>query len=134
MVIIDHIGVALDDFGETGKILKLIGLEAHDPEDVPDQQVNTWSFQAGDSEVELLSPASKESPIAKFIDKKGKGIHHLALRVKNIRAEIDRLQSSGVRMIDVEPRKGAGNKLIAFIHPQSTGGILIELTEPLDED
>ncbi|MBC8278846.1 MAG: methylmalonyl-CoA epimerase [FCB group bacterium] len=131
MITIDHIGIALDEFGDTANILKIIGLESHHPEEVPNQKVNTWSFQAGESELELLAPTSEESPIAKYIDKKGQGIHHLALRVENVKAEIEKLSSAGVKMIDHEPRLGAGNKLIAFIHPKSTGGILIELTQPL---
>ena len=131
MISIDHIGIALDEFGETGNILKIIGLKSHQPEEVSEQKVNTWSFQAGDSELELLIPTSSESPIAKYIDKKGKGIHHLALRVDDVKAEIEKLTTAGIKMIDHEPRLGAGNKLIAFIHPKSTGGILIELTQPL---
>jgi len=131
MITIDHIGIALDEFGDTANILKIIGLQSHPPEEVSDQKVNTWSFRAGESELELLAPTSAESPIAKYIDKKGKGIHHLALRVDDVKSEIAKLSLAGVKMIDNEPRLGAGNKLIAFIHPKSTGGILIELTQPL---
>lgn len=129
MKTIDHIGIALDDFGETGKVLELIGLKPHHPEEVADQKVKTWSFQSGESEIELLQPTADDSPIAKFIEKKGRGIHHLAVRVDDITREIEHLKNSGIIMIDNTPRRGAGGKLIAFIHPKSTGGILIELTQ-----
>ena len=128
-MIIDHIGLAVPDFGKAAEVLKLLGLQPHPPEEVPDQKVKTLSFRAGDSEIELLVPASPASPIAKFLEKRGAGIHHLALRVENLDLEIARLRGAGVRMIDDEPRKGAGGKRIAFIHPKSTGGILIELAE-----
>ena len=129
MPIIDHIGIALKEFGDTAKILKMLGLESYDPEDVADQKVNTWSFQAGPSEIELLSPSADDSPIAKYLENKGAGIHHLAVRVKDIRQEIAKITEAGIRMIDETPRVGAGGKLIAFIHPKYTGGILIELTQ-----
>ncbi len=130
MPIIDHIGIALNDFSQAGKILKLLRLDAADePEVVMEQMVKTWSFRAGASEVELLIPTEAESPIAKFIEKKGVGIHHIAVRVNDLAVEIARLQAEGIIMIDETPRKGAGGKLIAFIHPKSTGGILIELTQ-----
>ena len=126
---IDHIGIAVLDFEAVAKALKLLGIEPHPPENVPDQKVETWSFPAGESEIELLKPTAVDSPISKYLDRKGTGIHHIALRVEDIRAEIARLQAAGIRMIDDEPRAGAGGKLIAFIHPKSTGGILIELSE-----
>jgi len=130
MAIIDHIGIAVNDFSEAGRIFKLLNLTASEErEEVAEQQVNTWSFRAGASEVELLVPSGSESPIAKYIEKKGVGIHHIAIRVKDLAGEIARLKSAGIKMIDERPRKGAGVKLIAFIHPQSTGGILIELTQ-----
>ena len=129
MKTIDHIGVALPDFGAAAKIFELLGLQRHDPEEIAEQEVETLSFQVGDSEIELLKPTSPDSPIAKFLDKKGAGIHHFALRVEDIEREIAHLKAEGIRMIDEQPRRGAGGKRIAFIHPKSTGGILIELTE-----
>ncbi len=128
-MIIDHIGVAVPDFEGAGEILKILGLEHHPPEEVADQKVKTLSFRAGDSEIELLTPTANDSPIAKYLAKKGSGIHHLALRVDDVEAVIARLTEKGVEMIDRQPRRGAGGKLIAFIHPKSTGGILIELTQ-----
>ena len=129
MPIIDHIGIALKEFGDTAKILKMLDMDSHDPEEMADQKVQTWSFRAGPSEIELLSPTEAGSPIAKYLETKGAGIHHLAIGVKDIKQEIAKMTEAGIIMIDEIPRKGAGGKLIAFIHPKSTGGILIELTQ-----
>ena len=128
-MLLDHIGLAVSDFTPAAAILKTLGLQPRPPEEIPEQKVKTWSFRAGDAEIELLLPTSDDSPITKFLQKKGSGIHHLAFRVENVAAEIERLQALGIRMIDTKPRRGAGGKLIAFIHPQATGGILIELTQ-----
>jgi methylmalonyl-CoA epimerase len=96
---------------------------------VPEQKVETYSFQAGESEIELLKPVSPDSPVSTFLTNKGAGIHHLALRVENLEVELAKLKAKGLRLIDEVPRIGAGGKKIAFIHPKSTGGILIELTQ-----
>jgi len=130
MPIIDHIGIAVNDFSAAGKVLQLLRLEpAPQPEVITEQQVNTWSFRAGPSEVELLTATDAESPIAEFIKKKGAGIHHIAIRVADLAGDIARLKAEGIKMVDEVPIRGAGGKLIAFIHPKSTGGILIELTQ-----
>ena len=126
---LDHIGVALSDSNEISKILELLRLEPHSTEEIPDQMVKIRSFTLGESEIELLTPTSPDSPIAKFLERKGPGIHHIAIRVDDIETEIARLKSNKYRMIDEKPRKGADGKLIAFIHPKSTGGILIELVQ-----
>lgn len=126
---IDHIGVAVPDLEKAAAIFKILGLHAHEPEEVSDQKVFTQSFQVGDSEIELLKPTADDSPIAKYLEKKGAGIHHVAIRVKDIESEIELLKAKGIIMIDEKPRPGAGDKMIAFIHPKSTGGILIELTQ-----
>ena len=126
---IDHIGIALSDFDETAKMLELLGLKAHTPEEIPDQMVKVQSFTIGESDIELLTPTSSDSPIAQFLSKKGPGIHHIAIRVDDIETEIAHLKSKGCRMVDEKPRQGAGGKLIAFLHPKSTGGILIELVQ-----
>ena len=126
---IDHIGVAVPDLEKAAAIFKILGLHAHEPEEVVDQKVFTQSFQVGDSEIELLKPTADDSPIAKYLEKKGAGIHHVAIRVKDIESEIELLKAKGIIMIDEKPRPGAGDKMIAFIHPKSTGGILIELTQ-----
>ncbi|MBC8204233.1 methylmalonyl-CoA epimerase [bacterium] len=132
---IDHIGIAVSDFDAAADILgNKLNLHEHEPEEVPDQKVVTLSFSAGGSEIELLKPASDESPIAKFIAQKGQGIHHIALRVDDLQYELDKLASAGVKLIDEKPRMGAGGKLIAFIHPKSAGGILIELTQLSEHD
>jgi len=126
---IDHIGIAVRDFKAVKYILNLLNIENHQPETVADQKVETLSFAMGDNEIELLKPTDADSSIAKYLDKKGTGIHHIAIKVENLDKEIARLIESGIRMIDEKPRIGAGGKKIAFIHPKSTGGILIELTE-----
>ena len=126
---IDHIGIAVPELEGAAEIFKILGLKAHEPEEVAEQRVYTQSFQAGENEIELLKPTSDDSPIAKFLEKKGTGIHHVAIRVENIENEIAVLMEKGIRMIDEKPRPGAGGKMIAFIHPKSTGGILIELTQ-----
>ena len=127
---IDHIGIALPDYSELGALLgNILKLASNEPEEVADQRVSTWSFKAGESEIELLVPTSEDSPIAKYIENKGAGLHHIAFRVDDIDSELAKLTAAGVRLIDREPRIGAGGKLIAFLHPKSTGGILIELTQ-----
>jgi methylmalonyl-CoA/ethylmalonyl-CoA epimerase len=124
---LDHIGIALDDFSQVEKILKLLGWEAQEMEEIPEQKVKVLPFLCEDNQIELLTPMSTNSPIAKFLETKGSGIHHLAFKVENIEEMIDNLKSTGIRMIDEIPRIGAGGKKIAFIHPKSSGGILIEL-------
>ena len=129
MPIIDHIGIALSDFAELGRVLESLGLVPQQPEEIPEQKVNTWDFRAGSALIELLIPTSPDSPIAKYLEKKGAGIHHIAIRVQDIKAQIAEFKAKGYQMIDENPRKGAGGKLIAFLHPKSTGGILIELVQ-----
>jgi len=126
---IDHIGIAVDDFKAIKDILNILKIQNHHSDIVEDQKVETLSFILGESEIELLKPISVESPITKYIVKKGIGIHHIAIKVDNLEKEIIRLVEAGIKMIDEKPRIGAGNKRIAFIHPQSSGGILLELIE-----
>lgn len=128
--VIDHIGIAvnsIDDslaFWETTLGVKCTGVET-----VADQKVKTAFLPIKESEVELLEATDPESPIAKFIEKKGEGIHHLAIRVDDLAGALAELKAKGVRLIDETPRKGAGGALIAFIHPKATGGILLELSQ-----
>lgn len=129
---IDHLGVAVfkleDALPFYSETLTLGDCEV---EEVPDQQVRTAIFHVGESRIELLEPTSPESPIAKFLEKRGEGIHHLALRVPNVAAALDRLKAKGCQLIDAQPRLGAGGALIAFVHPKSAHGILLELCERL---
>nr|MCU0256766.1 methylmalonyl-CoA epimerase [Vicinamibacterales bacterium] len=109
-----------------------LGLEIEAPEEVASQRVRAHFIPVGESALELLEPTAPDSPIAKFMEKRGPGIHHLTLRVDDIRAALDRLKARGVRLIDAEPRTGAEGALIAFVHPASTNGVLVELKQKLD--
>ena len=127
---IDHLGVAIDRIADGQKFwADALGIACEGSETVAEQGVTTAFFPVGESEVELLEPTSSESPIAKFLGKKGPGIHHIAFRVENIESALAELKQKGLALIDEVPRLGAGGAKIAFIHPRSTNGILIELCE-----
>jgi methylmalonyl-CoA/ethylmalonyl-CoA epimerase len=128
---IDHIGIAVERLEDAmGFYQTTLGIPLAEIEEVADQKVRTAIFPTGEGRVELLEPTSPESPIAKFIAKRGPGIHHMAIRVADIKAKLAELEAQGVQLIDREPRVGAGGHLIAFIHPKATGGVLLELTQP----
>lgn len=128
--IIDHIGVAISDLGESLNFFKdALGLELEPPEDVPSQRVRAHFLHAGDATVELVEPTSDDSPIAKFITRRGPGLHHLCLRVDDIVSALAELKAKGVKLIDEVPRPGAHHSLVAFIHPSSTHGVLVELKQ-----
>lgn len=127
---VDHIGVAVSNLDEAIKLYKeVLGLELHGVEVVEEQKVKVAFLPIGDSEVELLESTSPEGPIAKFIEAKGQGIQHVAFRVDNIEAALEEMKGKGMRLIDEKPRYGAGGARIAFLHPKSTNGVLIELCE-----
>ena len=127
---IDHVGIAVDRLEESLAFFRdALGLELDTPEDVPSQRVRAHFLQAGEAAVELVEPTADDSPIAKFIAKRGAGLHHVALRVDDIVAALAELKEKGVRLIDETPRPGAHNSLVAFIHPSSTHGVLVELTQ-----
>jgi methylmalonyl-CoA/ethylmalonyl-CoA epimerase len=127
---IDHVGVAVGNLEESLRFFRdALGLEVDAPEDVPSQRVRAHFLQAGEAAVELVEPTADDSPIARFIAKRGPGIHHLALRVDDIVAALAELKAKGVRLIDETPRPGAHNSLVAFIHPSSTHGVLVELKQ-----
>jgi methylmalonyl-CoA/ethylmalonyl-CoA epimerase len=127
---IDHIGIAVKSIDE-GKSFwaDILGLPFEGDETVAEQNVTTAFFPVGESEVELLESTSPDGPIAKYIEKRGEGIQHVAFRVENIEAALTYLKGKGVRLIDETPRKGAGGAKIAFLHPKSTRGVLVELCE-----
>ncbi len=127
---IEHIGIAVKNL-QTSNLLftSLFGEKPYKNEIVESEGVSTSFFQVGPNKIELLQGISKESPVSKFIDKKGEGIHHIAFEVENIYKEIQRLKKEGFTMINEEPKKGADNKLIAFLHPKSSNGVLIELCQ-----
>ncbi len=129
---VDHIGIAVKDLDQAKKFYSdMLGMEIMGEEVVEEQKVRVCFIPCGDSEIELLESTSPEGPIAKFIEKNGdkEGIQHIAVRVDNVEAAIADLKEKGVRMIDEQPRYGAGGAKIAFVHPKATGGILLELSE-----
>jgi len=127
---LEHIGIAVKDL-KTSSILfeKLFNMPSYKTESVESEGVKTAFFQTGESKIELLEASKPDSPIAKFIEKNGEGIHHLAFEVNDIYKEIDRLQKEGFTLIHLSPKDGADNKLIAFLHPKSTNGVLVELCQ-----
>lgn len=127
---IDHLGIAVDSIEDGKSFWKdILGLEFEGTETVEDQKVTTAFFPVGESEVELLESTSPDGPIAKYLEKKGAGIQHIAFRVENLEAALEELKERGVRLIDEKPRHGAGGARIAFLHPKATGGVLVELCE-----
>src|SRR6266536_6005279 len=127
---IDHIGIATRGIDEAAKFYRdVLGLEVGETEEVPEQKVRVAMLPIGESRLELLEATSDDSPISRFLEKRGPGIHHLAVRVDDIQAALTDLKQKGARLIDEEPRPGAGGCLVAFVHPSSTGGVLIELVE-----
>ena len=127
---IDHIGIATNGIaGSANVYCETLGLTLGELEEVPSQRVRVAMLPVGESRIELLEPTSDESPISKFLAKRGPGIHHIAFGVDDIRAELADLKAKGTRLIDEEPRPGSGGCLVAFIHPSSTGGVLVELVE-----
>ena len=127
---IDHIGIAVKSIKETSELLSnILGLKVVGEEIVEEQKVKVAFLPLGDSELELLESTSPEGPIARFIEKKGEGIQHIAFRVNNIEEVLEKLKKEGVRLIDEKPRYGAGGAKIAFLHPKDTNGMLVELCE-----
>lgn len=127
---VDHIGIAVKDLDQAKKFYtETLGLKALGEEVVEEQKVRVCFIPCGDSEVELLESTAPDGPIAKFIDKNGEGIQHLAFRVDNLEAALASLKEQGVRLIDEKPRYGAGGASIAFVHPKATGSVLVELSE-----
>ena len=127
---IDHLGIAVNSVEEGKKFWSdVLGLEFEGAETVEEQKVTTAFFPVGQSEVELLESTSPDGPVAKYIEKKGQGIQHIAFRVENIDEALEELKEKGIRLIDEKPRKGAGGARIAFLHPKATGGVLVELCQ-----
>ena len=129
---IEHIGIAVKNIEESNILFeKLLGVPAYKSEEVLSEGVLTSFFQTGTNKIELLMATNPESPIAKFLEKKGEGIHHIAFDVDDILAEIERLKNEGFVLINEAPKKGADNKLVAFLHPKGTNGVLIELCQEI---
>lgn len=127
---VDHIGIAVNNIEEAKKLYTdILGIPHLGNETVAEQKVTTAFFPVGESEVELLESTAPDGPVAKFIDSRGQGIQHIAFRVENLEEALEELKAKGVRLIDEKPRRGAGGAKIAFLHPKSTFGVLVELSE-----
>jgi methylmalonyl-CoA/ethylmalonyl-CoA epimerase len=132
MLKIEHLGIAVKDLEQSNLLFtKLFGKAPYKLEKVESENVSTSFFMMGESKIELLEATNPNSPIAKFIEKKGEGIHHIAFEVSDIYAEMERLKSEGFTLLSEEPKKGADNKLICFLHPKSSNGVLIELCQEI---
>lgn len=130
---IDHLGIAVHSIDEAKRLFQdTLGLSFEGAETVAEQKVTTAFFPVGDSEVELLESTAPDGPIAKYLEKRGEGVQHIAFRVENLEEALAELKEKGIRLIDEKPRKGAGGAKIAFLHPKSTHGVLIELSERED--
>lgn len=127
---IEHIGIAVKNLDESIRFYEdVLGMKCYSIEEVADQKVRTAFFQVGDTKLELLESTDPEGPIGKYLEKKGEGVHHMAFAVKGIDKALAQLDEKGIRLIDKEPRKGAEGLDIAFLHPKSTQGVLMELCE-----
>jgi methylmalonyl-CoA/ethylmalonyl-CoA epimerase len=131
MTKLDHIGIAVKSL-EAAKIYETLGLTVQHTETVATQKVNTAFLSVGDSSLELLEPTSPDSPIAKFIEKRGEGIHHICLRVDDLESHLERLKAAGYRLVNEAPVPGAHGCRVAFLHPSAGNGVLIELSEKIE--
>lgn len=130
---LEHIGIAVKDLEVSkGLFEKLLQVKSYKTETVDSEKVSTAFFRSGETKVELVAALAEDSAIAKFIEKKGEGIHHLAFAVADIRSEMDRLKAEGFILLQEEPKKGADNKLVCFLHPKGTNSVLIELCQEIE--
>jgi len=131
---IEHIGIAVKNLNDSNKLFEaLFGTSHYKIESVESEGVNTSFFKLGENKIELLEATNDSGPIAKFIAKKGEGIHHIAFDVDDIEAEIKRLKGEGFKVLNEVPKKGADNKLVAFLHPKSSNGVLVELCQEIND-
>ena len=129
---VEHIGIAVKNLTTSNQLFeKLLGVAPYKSETVESESVTTSFFKVGDTKVELLESTSADSAISKFIEKRGEGIHHIAFEVEDIRAEMKRMQEQGFQLLNAEPKRGADNKMIVFLHPKSTNGVLVELCQEI---
>ncbi|HRN35868.1 MAG TPA: methylmalonyl-CoA epimerase [Flavobacteriales bacterium] len=132
MIRIEHIGIAVKDIHSAEELYaKLLGSPSYKREEVPSEGVITSFFQAGPNKIELLESTRPDGPIAKAIEKRGEGIHHIAFEVADIHAEMARLRAEGFALLNEEPKRGADNKLVCFVHPKSANGVLVELCQEI---
>lgn len=129
---VEHIGIAVTDIDKSNKVFeKVFGKKNYKSEKVKSEGVVTSFFQIGENKIELVAATNPDSPISKYLAKNREGMHHLAFAVDNIQAEMERLKKEGIRLLNDAPKKGADNKLICFLHPQDTNGVLIELCQEI---
>jgi methylmalonyl-CoA/ethylmalonyl-CoA epimerase len=129
---IEHIGIAVENLDQSIDLYtKLLNVECYKTEEVASEKVITAFFKSADQKIELLASTDPEGPIAKFLAKKGPGLHHIAFAVENIHVEIDRLKSQGFVFVSETPKRGADNKWVVFVHPKSSGGVLVELCQDI---
>lgn len=129
---IEHIGIAVKSLADSIPLFeKLLNTSCYKTETVESEHVNTAFFQTGQTKIELLESATSDGVIARYVEKKGEGIHHIAFDVADIRAEMKRLQDEGFTLLSPEPKKGADNKLVCFLHPKGTNGILVEICQEI---
>lgn len=127
---IEHIGIAVADLEKSNELFtRLLGKEHYKTESVEGEGVETSFFQVGETKVELLQASRPDSPIAKYLEKKSEGVHHLAFDVEDIHAEVKRLKEAGFEILNETPKQGADNKIVVFLHPRSTNGVLVELCQ-----
>jgi len=132
MLKLEHIGIAVKSLAESELLFeKLLNTSSYKRETVDDQQVITSFFQSGDSKIELLEATAEDSPIAKFILRRGEGIHHIAFEVEDIQSEMQRLRNDGFQLLQDKPSPGADNKWVCFLHPKSTNGVLVEICQSI---
>jgi methylmalonyl-CoA/ethylmalonyl-CoA epimerase len=132
MIRIEHIGIAVENMNESIELYEqLLNTPCYKRESVASESVETAFFKVGESKIELLEASDPNSAIAKFIAKKGQGIHHIAYEVENIQAEMKRLEALGFELLNKEPKRGADNKLVCFLHPKTSGGVLVELCQEM---
>jgi len=127
-----HVGIATHSIAVLSEFYKTLGLEIESTEIVEDQKVQVALMKVGESSIELIEATEEDSVVARFLEKRGEGIHHIAIEVENLQDHLDRLKEKNVKLIDKSPRLGAQGRLIAFIHPDSTGGVLVELSQPIE--
>lgn len=132
---LEHIGIAVKNLENSNELFKtLLGTGHYKIEEVASENVKTSFFQTGESKIELLEASNPNSAIAKFIAKRGEGIHHIAFEVEDIYAEMKRLEAEGFRLLNETPKRGADNKLVCFIHPKTANGVLVELCQTIKEE
>ena len=131
---IEHLGIAVKNLDDAEKVYEaLLGVPSYKREEVASENVITSFFKVGKNKIELLASTNPQGVIAKYIEKKGEGIHHVAFAVKNIKKEMKRLKAEGFILLNEEPKRGADNKWVCFIHPKTTNGVLVELCQSIDK-